>query len=191
MNETEKLQALDDDPAVPLLRGIIARDQTALAKLHSLLARRVHAFSLRITRDSDLASQVVTDTLWDVWKFPERYNGTCKVSTWVLAIAKHKAMHATRSRRAEFVDLDDVSDSLVSELGDPESSSLAGERAIALWRCVQELPEVQRECLHLVFYEGMTLAEVAQVQQVPENTVKTRLFHARKKLQVCLGDTLD
>jgi len=155
------------------------------------MGRRIYAFSLRVVRDPDLANQVVTDTLYDVWKFPQRFNGQCKVSTWVLAIAKHKALHALTLRHRDHVDLEDISDTLASELGDPESSSLGAERAAALWRCVQRLPDIHRECLHMVYYEGLSLEEVAQFQQVPENTVKTRLFHARKKLQACLGGTLD
>lgn len=187
----DRQDVADNDSAVALLEAIGARDTQALAKLQAMLGRRIYAFSLRLVRDVDLANQVVTDTLFDVWRFPHRFNGKSKVSTWVLAIAKHKAMHALRKRHSDHVDLDEVSDMLVSEIGDPEASSLGAERAAVLWRCIQTLPDAHRECLHLVFYEGLHLAEVAEIQMVPENTVKTRLFHARKKLQACLGGSLD
>jgi RNA polymerase sigma-70 factor (ECF subfamily) len=187
----ERQDVADNNAAVALLEAIGARDTQALTKLHAMLGRRIYAFSLRLVRDVDLANQVVTDTLFDVWRFPHRFNGKSKVSTWVLAIAKHKALHALRQRHSDHVDLDDVCDTLVSEIGDPEASSLGAERAAALWRCIESLPDTHRECLHLVFYEGMRLAEVAEIQMVPENTVKTRLFHARKKLQACLSGVLD
>ena len=179
------------EPALALLKRIQAGDEAALASLHRLLGRRIYAFALRMVRDADLANQVVTDTLFDVWKFPQRFNGECKVSTWVYAIAKHKALHALRQRKhSAHTDLADIVDTLASDIGDPEVASLGAERAAALWRCIQRLPEEQRECLHMVFYEGYTLAEVAGFQGVPENTIKTRLFHARKKLQMYLGNTL-
>jgi len=182
----DRPQSSDNEAALSLLKAIGERNPKALAGLHSLVGKRIYAFAVRMTRDSDLANQVVTDTLFDVWKFPHRFNGQCKVSTWILAIAKHKALHALSQRHLEHADLDDISDTLPSDLPDPESSSIEAERAAALWRCIQRLPEAHRECLHMVYYEGLSLAEVAQFQEVPENTVKTRLFHARKKLQAWL-----
>ena len=187
----ERQQSTDNEVAAALLKGISAKDPQALTELHSLVGRRIYAFALRFTRDSDLANQVVTDTLYDVWRFPNRFNGQSKVSTWVLAIAKHKALHALRQRHSVHVDLDDITDTLASETGDPELSNLGAERATALWRCIQKLPEIHRECLHMVYYEGLPLEEVAQFEQVPENTIKTRLFHARKKLKACLSGILE
>lgn len=181
----------DNEEALALLQGILARDSQALTALHGLLARRIFSFALRMVRDNDLANQVVIDTLHDVWKHPERFNGQSKVSTWILAIAKYKALHAMRKQPTNQVDIQDLADTLVSERGNPEASSLVMERHRALWSCIEQLPEAQRECLHLVFYEGMALGEVAQIQSVPENTVKTRVFHARRKLQACMGEILD
>jgi RNA polymerase sigma-70 factor (ECF subfamily) len=191
INGSVELIAKIEDPAAVLLRGIAARDQAALAKLHALMGRRIHAFSVRLTHDPDLANEVVSDTLLDVWRYPERFNGQSKVGTWILAIAKYKTMHALRQRRRPHVDIDDMADSLISEMGDPESTKLANERARELRKCIQRLPEEQRECLHMVYFEDLTLAEVAEFQGVPENTVKTRLFHARKKLEVYLAGVLD
>ena len=181
----------DNEMALELLRGIEAKDSQALRKMHGLLGKRIYTFAVRFTRDVDLANQVVTDTLHDVWRFPGRFNGKSKVSTWILAIAKHKSLHALRQRHSSHVDLEDITETIASESGDPESSSVNAERMTALWRCIERLPDAHRECLHLAFYEGMALAEVAEVQKVPENTVKTRLFHARKKLHACLQGVID
>jgi len=187
----DRQQSSGDEVALSLLKSIGDKNHKALTQLHGLVGKRIYAFAVRMTRDSDLANQVVTDTLFDVWKFPHRFNGQCKVSTWILAIAKHKALHALSQRHSDHVDLEDISDTLASDLGDPELSSVGAERAAVLWGCIQRLSEPHRECLHMVYYEGLSLEEVAQFQQVPENTVKTRLFHARKKLQACLTGILD
>jgi RNA polymerase sigma-70 factor (ECF subfamily) len=188
MNDTN---SAEDQAALALLKAIASKNERALVRLHALLGRRIYAFSLRLGRDVDLANQVVTDTLYDVWRYPERFNGQSKVSTWMIAIAKHKTMHGMRRARPDHLDVDDFADSLVSNIGDPEQSSLSAERMTALWRCLQQLPEVQREALHLAYYEGLALAEVAELQNVPENTVKTRLFHARKKLEACMASVFD
>jgi len=187
----ERQASADDLEAVELLRGIASKDSRALTKLHQLLGRRIYTFALRMIRDVDLANQVVTDTLYDVWRFPERFNGQSKVSTWVLAIAKHKALHALRQLPAEHVELDDIAETIASTGGSPEAAYMTSERMAALWHCLERLPDAHRECMHLVVQEGMALAEVAQIQGVPENTVKTRVFHARKKLQACLGTLLE
>src|SRR5690348_1204177 len=187
----ERQQFPENDVAISLLKDIQAKDARALTKLHALMGKRIYTFAVRMTRDSDLANQVVTDTLYDVWRFPDRFNGQSLVRTWLLAIAKHKALHALRQGHSVHVDLDEITETLAGDTGDPELSSLGAERAAALWRCVQQLPELHRECLHMVYYEGLSLDEVAGFQQVPEGTVKTRLFHARRKLQACLGTTLE
>jgi RNA polymerase sigma-70 factor (ECF subfamily) len=62
-----------------------------------------------------------------------------------------------------------------------------GQEAARVRECLDRLPAEQRECMHLVFFHDMGLAEVASIQGVPENTVKTRLFHARRKLRGWLG----
>lgn len=181
----------DDTEVVKLLEGIRVRDDASLTKLHALMSRRIHTFAMRIVGDNALANEIAMDTLYDVWKYPDRYNGTSKASTWILAIAKYKALHALRKRSPNEVDLNDLADTLISDRGDPEASSLAMERNRALLGCLQQLPEVQRECLNLAFFEGLPLAEVGAIQGVPENTVKTRIFHARRKLQAWMAELLE
>lgn len=183
--------AMDNDTARELLRRVAERDQEAFAALHRALARRVFAFAMRTLRDEGRAEEIVVDTLFEVWKHPERYDGTSLLSTWVLGIARNKTLTLQRSLRANEPLSDDIVDTLAS--GDPGAfeAIAEGQREAGVRRCMEKLSAPHRECMHLVFYEGLALADVAGIQNCPENTVKTRLFHARKNIEHCLRRLLE
>jgi RNA polymerase sigma-70 factor (ECF subfamily) len=183
--------SMDNDTARELLRRVAARDEAAFATLHRALARRVFAFAMRGLRDEGRAEEIVVDTLFEVWKRPERYDGTSLVSTWVLGIARNKTLTLARSLRSNEPLSDEMADTLAS--GDPGAfeAIAEGQREAGVRNCMEKLSAPHRECMHLVFYEGMALADVAGIQNCPENTVKTRLFHARKNIEHCLRRLLE
>jgi RNA polymerase sigma-70 factor, ECF subfamily len=149
--------------------------------------RKIFAFALRHVDDSDLAEGIVVETMFEVWKNAARFGRGSSVSTWILGIARHKALDEVR-RRARYVPLDE---SAGAEIEDDCATAFDGIAANQtreqLNAAIARLPAEQRECIHLVFFQEMSLAEVADLQGVPENTVKTRLFHARRKLKALLG----
>lgn len=180
---------IDDTRARRLLQDCACGDQKALVELHRMLARRIYAFAWQRLRSDEDAQTVVIDTLHEVWKSAARFRGESLVSTWVLGIARFKSMALRRqsaAAAAETEDIDDHADTLVSESEDGEAALARWQQAQQLRRCLETLSEVQRECLQLVYYEGLGLAEVAQLQQVPQGTVKTRLFHARRQMRDCV-----
>ena len=97
-----------------------------------------------------------------------------------------------RARRPDEVhgDLDDIAETTASDTPDGYAELAGKQRREGVQHCMGKLSDEHRECLHLVFYEGMGLAEVAEVQNCPEGTVKTRLFHARQKIKKCLESLL-
>ena len=172
------------------LRALVARcamgDQKALASLHDALASRIFAFAVQRVRAEDEARTVVIDTLYQVWRDAARFRGDSQVSTWVLGIARFKALTLLRNSGRSFEDIDDHADTLASNTPGPEGELCQWQEARQVGDCLDRLSEVHRECLQLVYYEALPLAEVAKVQQVPENTIKTRLFHARKNMRACV-----
>lgn len=172
-----------NEQAMALLGRIASQDQRALRELHRLFGRRVYAFALNRLHDADMAEAVVSDTLYEVWRFPLRFRGESRFSTWLLGIARYKVLTALRSRGEAYEELDE--ETPAQDLGTFDVLA-AKQRNEGIRRCLEKLQESHRECLHLVFFEEMSLAEVAQIQQCPENTVKTRLFHARLKIKGCL-----
>ena len=170
-----------------LVEQVAARDQVALARLYKRMSRMIYAFSLRRLHAPDAAEEVVVETMYEVWKSAVRFGGRSMVSTWILGIARHKAIDKLRSRGLEYCDpLGDEAESIADSSPSVFDQIASRQRAEQVALCLQALPDEQRECVHMVFYEDARLADIAAIQGCPENTVKTRLFHARRKIKDCL-----
>nr|WP_295771712.1 sigma-70 family RNA polymerase sigma factor [Rhodoferax sp.] len=170
-----------------LMHQVAARDEAALATLYKRMSRMIYAFSLRRLNAPDAAEEVVVETMYEVWKGAPRFGGRSMVTTWILGIARHKAIDKLRSRGITHCDpmgdeAESVADDSPSVFDTIASKQQAGQVAL----CMDALPDEQRECMHMVFFEDARLADIAAVQDCPENTVKTRLFHARRKMRDCL-----
>ncbi len=179
---------MDNDRVRSLLERIERQDQAAFTELYKAFSRRVFAYALNMVNDSARAEEILVDTMHEVWKAPGRFRGDSQFSTWVIGIARNKALMAYRSRRPDEVhdDLDDIAETAAADTPDGFGVLAAKQRREGVQRCMKRLSDEHRECMHLVFFEGQSLAEVAAVQGCPENTVKTRLFHARQKIKNCL-----
>ena len=181
---------LSNEQVFSLLRDLAAGKESALKTLYAAYGRTIYRFALSRLRDAADAEEVVVDTMHEVWRHPDRFRGESKFSTWLLGIARHKALSAMRSREPEHEELEPLCEALASEDASAFEILAQKQRREDVRNCMDRLPDDQRECLHLVFYEGYSLAEVAAVQSCPTNTVKTRLFHARHKLRNCLSSML-
>ena len=179
---------MDNDEVIRLLQRIERGDEAAFRELYRAHSRRLYAYVLRQHGDPAQAEEIVSDTLYEVWKAPARFRGDAQFSTWLIGIARNKVLMAFRSRRPDSLhdDLDEVAESVADEQPGAFEMLAQRERSDGVRHCMDKLSADHRECVHLVFYEGLGLADVAALQACPENTVKTRLFHARKKLANCL-----
>jgi RNA polymerase sigma-70 factor (ECF subfamily) len=177
-----------------LLKRIGRGDQAAFARFHRTWSRRLRAYVLRHVSDAALADEIVSDTLYDVWRAPGAFRGDAQLATWLIGIARNKALMAWRARRRDVAhdhdDIDELADDLASDDDDAFDLLARAQRTAGVSRCLDTLPDEQRECVQLVFFEDLSLGEVALRQGVPEGTVKTRLFHARRKLEAALRDML-
>jgi RNA polymerase sigma-70 factor, ECF subfamily len=169
------------------LERIAAGDQAALREMYQAYAGRIYTFAFGSLRDPDEAHEVVVDTMYQVWRHADRFRGDSKASTWILGIARNVMLTKLRSRGPVH---EELSDELPEDRPGPDEPVQRRQELEAILACAGALSEEQRECLHLVYFEEMELAEVAEIQGVPENTVKTRLFHARRKIKPCLADLL-
>jgi RNA polymerase sigma-70 factor (ECF subfamily) len=180
---------MDNQRVAELLGRIARQDQAAFQELYKAFSRKVYAYVLNQLRDQSRAEEVLVDTMHEVWRFPTRFRGDSQFSTWLIGIARNKVLMSFRGRRPDedHDDIDDIAETAAADTPDGYAAVADRQRHDGVRRCMDKLSEEHRECLHLVFYEGMALAEVADVQRVPENTVKTRLFHARQKIKKCLA----
>jgi RNA polymerase sigma-70 factor, ECF subfamily len=179
---------MDNDKVRTLLERVGRQDEAAFRELYKAFSRRVFAYALNMVKDHGRAEEIVVDTMYEVWRAPARFRGDSQFGTWLIGIARNKALMAYRGRRPDEVhdDLDDIAETAASNSPDGFAVLAAKQRSEGVQHCIGRLSNEHGECVHLVFFEGMSLAEVAAVQGCPENTVKTRLFHARKKLENCL-----
>lgn len=171
------------------LQQMAARDEAALSRFYRALSGAVFAFVQRRLDNPHDAEAVVVDTLHEVWKKAVTFNGQSQVKTWVLGIARHKLLDVLRQRgaRAGQDDIEDHAETLASD--DPGPFTQLAERQQQAWvaQCMARLPAEQRESLHLLFFEAMAVDEIAEVLACPAGTVKTRVFHAKRKIRDCLA----
>jgi RNA polymerase sigma-70 factor, ECF subfamily len=162
-----------------LIARIAEGDRKAFEELYYLYHRRLARFLTRLTHRYDIAEEVVNDTFWVVWRKAKSFRGDSQPSTWILGIAYRKARNAFRSsaRLAE--------KNLQAELLPPTDEEPAGTEELRDWltRALAELPVEQRLAVELCYELGYSCEEISKIMDCPVNTVKTRLFHARVKLQ--------
>jgi RNA polymerase sigma-70 factor, ECF subfamily len=135
---------------------------------------------LRLVGDEALAEDLLSDVFLDVWRQAAAFESRSSVSTWLLAIARHKALSARR-RRPD-VELDEkIASTVADPADDPEAVLEKKTRADLLRQSLARLSPEHGEIIDLVYFHGKSVKEVAEIVGIPEVTVKTRMFHARKK----------
>jgi RNA polymerase sigma-70 factor (ECF subfamily) len=186
-NDTGKADAGYRVPAsaareVELIARIGAGDRKALEELYNLYHRRMARFLTRLTHRYDLAEEIINDTFWVVWRKAGDFRGESQPSTWIFGIAYRKARNAFRSvsRLAAQTSLEALSAPACSE---PFSTE---ELRDWLQQALSQLPAEQQLAVQLCYELGYSCEEISAITSCPVNTVKTRLFHARAKLQKLL-----
>ena len=146
---------------------------------------RVYRFVLRLVRNESTAEDLISEVFLDVWRQAGKFEGRAAVSTWLLAIARFKALSALR-RKPE-AELDEETAAAIEDDSDsPEISLQKKDKSELLRECLKALSPEHREIIDLVYYHEKSVEEVAEIVGIPEATVKTRMFYARKKLSELL-----
>jgi RNA polymerase sigma-70 factor, ECF subfamily len=164
-----------------LLERIAAGDKLAMQALFAQHRTAVYRWLLRLIHDEALAEDLLSEVFLDVWRQAGRFDGRCSVSTWLMAIARHKALSARR-RKAD-AELDEIVQETVADpADDPEVALEKKGRDQLLRQALTALSREHREVVDLVYYHEKSINEAAGILRVPPATVKTRMFYARKRL---------
>jgi RNA polymerase sigma-70 factor, ECF subfamily len=164
-----------------LIRRIADGDQLAMRTLFGRHRVALYRWLLRLVGDEALAEDLLSDVFLDVWQQAARFEARSSVSTWLLAIARYKALSARR-RRTD-AELDEKIESTVADpADDPEVVLEKKNRGVLLRQALTNLSLEHSEVIDLVYYHGKSVKEVAETVGIAEATVKTRMFYARKKL---------
>ncbi len=162
-----------------LLREVVAGDRNALAALYRQYHTPLFRFAFRLTNSYGTAEELVNDVMLAVWKNASQFRHGSKVSTWVFGIAYRQCMSRLRRKRVTI-----VPDVKIDQIADQSRDGIEDSQWIE--RGLEELPDEQRVSMMLVFYLGCSYGEVAEITGCKEATVKTRMFHARRKLRSSL-----
>jgi RNA polymerase sigma-70 factor (ECF subfamily) len=172
------MQAKSDE----VLIGRIANgDRLAMQVLYARHHVRVFRFVMRFVRDESMAEDLISEVFLDVWRQAGRFEGRSAVSTWMLAIARFKALSALRRRPDEELD-EETAGAIGDPNDDPGTTLEKKDRGAIIRKCLVGLSADHREIIDLVYYHEKSVEEVAEIVGIPENTVKTRMFYARKRL---------
>ena len=166
---------------VALLRSISAGDKHAMQTLFACHNVRVFRFLLRFVADRAAAEDLVSEVFLDVWRQAGRFKGRSQVTTWLLAIARYKALSTLQRRSIEELG-EDVGAAIEDPQDNPEVMNQNRQTSEILLNCLTQLSPAHREVIDLVYYHKKSIDEVAEITGIPPNTVKTRMFYARKRI---------
>ena len=165
----------------------LAAFETLYRRYHPRLCRFLH----RMLRPEHLVEEVLNDTLYVVWNQAERFNGTSKVSTWIFAIAYRKALKALSRHDDPLPDAAEDDQPAADAAERPEARMSLAQARTAIDQALRALSVDQRAAVELTYFHGFSYPEIAQIVECPTDTVKTRMFHARKRLKTAFGGQLD
>lgn len=177
------------DPHTQTLTQIANGDRQALATLYRALEKPVYRFILSRLNDPFESADILHDVFMEVWRSASRFEGRSKVQTWIFGIAYRKVIDLHRKRKR--VDVTDDIPDRADEAPGAEACLSAGQDADHVRHCLGTLKDDHRSAISLAFFDDLTYGEIAEVTGVPEGTIKTRIFHAKKLLLRCLSGLVD
>ena len=179
-NQVGKIVNPENEEELALLKLVATGDRSALTRLYLLYHARLFKFVFRLTRSYATADEIVNDTMLVIWDKAASFRGDSKVSTWIFGIAYKQTMRRVTRKQLQLTPLTELDDG-----GHDHNAVMEIEDWVR--QGLHTLPAAQQLTVVLVFYLGLTYQETAEVTDCPVNTVKTRMFHARRKLKKYLS----
>lgn len=171
-----------------VLLGLIASgDKDAMRLLYARHNVRVFRFLTRLVGNEASAEDLMNEAFVEVWRNAGRFEARSQVSTWILAIARYKALASLRRRTFDALD-EEAYETVADTADDPEIAAAKNERSAILQECLKQLSTAQRQVVDLVYYHEQSIDEVAEIIGVPQSTVKTRVFYARKRIAELMAE---
>ena len=172
---------------INLINRIATGDKLAMQTLFARHRTFVYRWLLGFVSNETLAEDLLSEVFFDVWRQADRFEGRSSVSTWLISIARFKALSARR-RRVDLELGEEIETSVADPADDPEAALQEKHRSELLRRALSRLSSEHRKIIDLVYYHEKSIAECAKILGIPAATVKTRMFYARKKLAELVKD---
>ena len=164
-----------------LIERIANADKAAVQALFARYHVRIYRFIMRMVGNEAVAEELANEVFLDVWRQAGRFESRSAVSTWLMAIARNKAISHLRKKKEQPLD-EDSARLIPDEQDTPETSAQKTDKGMAIRHAIDQLSPDHKAVIDLAYYHELSVREVAKVLDIPANTVKTRMFHARKKL---------
>lgn len=157
-------------------------DKQAFEALFQVFGERVFRYAYRLISHQGKAEEVTNDVMLEVWKNARKFEARSKVSTWILGITRHVALNAVRRKEFDTVDIDDAPEQAADLPATPAMERDRSKLKVELKKALVKLSPEHRDVVELTFFHGCSYQEIAEIVQCPQNTVKTRMHHAKKQL---------
>lgn len=171
-----------------LLKRIALGDSDAFKVLYQRHRERILNFLTTLVENRTLAEDVLNEVFIAVWRNAGRFEGRSQPLTWLMSIARNQAISALRKQREVTGIFDEVTHNLADGADGPEAEVDKSVHADLIQRCIGKLSPAHRTIVELIYYQDCSVSEAANILAVPPNTVKTRMFYARKKLGGLLAE---
>jgi RNA polymerase sigma-70 factor (ECF subfamily) len=165
-----------------LLELIAAGDHLAFREIYDRYYKRIYLYSYRLLGDGEGAKEVANEVMVEIWRGAKRFRGESKPSTWFFGIAVNKIRKEIKRRPPAHDDLDALGKKEVGEKTMQDDVTYHAELREQMRLAIKRLSREHREVLDLTYYQGLSIKEIAEITGCPPNTVKTRMFYARKRL---------
>lgn len=176
--ESTPRQRTDEDEVALLRRIADSEDTRALEALYTAYRPRLAGFLRRVTDNQELISESINEVMYRVWKHAKQFSGASKVSSWIFSIAYRECRRIVDKERKHA----NIADALTAETDSQEASTCSDDREL-IQAALTQLPAEQRLAIEMCYFLGKSVKDIAEIANCPENTVKTRMHHARRKLR--------
>ena len=185
IHELKTSRGPEDAENLKLLQRVAVKDKIAFEKLYTRFYPQLTRYLSRLMRRPEMVEEVVNDTLFVVWDKADQFQGRSKVSTWVTGISYLKGIKALDRLRMQ---PEQQAETLAEAEDIEESQNLISKLGLGEWLAsgLDKISADQRSVIELTYFSGYSYQEIADIMDCPVNTVKTRMFHARRKLSKLL-----
>jgi len=171
---------------IELIRRVASGDEKAMRTIYEANHNAVHRFVATRLKDPVEISDIVHSTMLDVWRMADRFEGRSSLRSWILSIARNKAVdHIRKHARVSTAEPDA---SIPDDTPDAYAVLCAAQEAEIVRVCIGKLAPHHKAAIHLAFFDDLNYAQIAEIEGCPEGTIKTRIFHAKKLLMRCLSN---
>ena len=169
-----------------LIAGVATGNKAAMKQIYNSYTPALNGFVRLYLADPNDVADIIHDTMLEIWRKADRFEGRSSLKTWIFSIAKNKSID--RNRKSSRIDYTDENTDIEDVTLTADDVLAISQEANTVREAVAQLKPEHRRAIHLSFFEDLTYKEIAEIEGCPEGTIKTRILYAKRNLQHILQD---